>query len=99
MSYIDDTPSSVPILLQRANVYNGAGQLLLDIDILIENGKITTVGTTGTRLTPPTGARVIDTAGRYVTPGMHDFMTHTLIRHRSCMYIMWRCDFGRVRVR
>ena len=49
---------------------------LENTDILIENGKITRIGK---GLNAPAGANVIDATGKYVTPGIIDCHSHTML--------------------
>lgn len=49
---------------------------LENTDILIENGKIARIGK---NLNAPAGARVIDATGKYVTPGIIDCHSHTML--------------------
>ena len=60
-------------LIQHATVFDGVGGRIEDGDVLVENGRITAVGT---GLEAPEGATVIDAAGRYVTPGIIDIHSH-----------------------
>tara|TARA_R110002073_G_scaffold267829_1_gene431075 strand:- start:1250 stop:2686 length:1437 start_codon:yes stop_codon:yes gene_type:complete len=60
-------------LIQNATVFDGIGGRIEDGDVLVENGRITAVGT---GLDVPEGATVIDAAGRYVTPGIIDIHSH-----------------------
>ena len=60
-------------LIQHATVFDGIGGRIEDGDVLVENGRITAVGT---GLEAPEGATVIDAAGRYVTPGIIDIHSH-----------------------
>ncbi len=60
-------------LLTGATIIDGAGALLEGAAVLIENGVIRAVGTD---LTAPEGARVIDAAGKWITPGIIDNHSH-----------------------
>lgn len=60
-------------LIQHATVYDGIGGQIENGDVLVENGRITAVGT---GLEAPEGATVIDATGRYVTPGIIDIHSH-----------------------
>jgi imidazolonepropionase-like amidohydrolase len=67
-------PSAAPpILLRNAVVLTGTGQRLDGADLLMQDGKIVAVGA---RLPAPEGARVVDAAGRFVTPGIIDIHSH-----------------------
>lgn len=64
------------LLLRNATVYTmtrGASEPLKGTDVLIENGRVAAIGT---RLAAPTGVRVIDAAGRAVTPGVFGGLGH-----------------------
>ncbi len=66
------------VLVKNATIWTVASQgTLQKADLLVENGKIAKVGT---GLTAPSGAIVIDAAGKHVTPGMIDCHSHTAIR-------------------
>jgi imidazolonepropionase-like amidohydrolase len=60
-------------LIRGATVLDGIGGQIENGDVLIENGRISAVGTD---LEAPEGATVIDAAGRYVTPGIIDIHSH-----------------------
>ncbi len=62
------------ILIKNANLLGMADQNYEPADILIEDKKITAIGAPGS-LVPP-GAKVIDAAGRFVTPGIVDAHCH-----------------------
>lgn len=65
------------VLIKGGTVWTSGPQgILKDADVLIEKGKIKAVGK---GLTAPTGARVIDAAGKHVTPGIIDCHSHTAI--------------------
>ncbi|MBT8081064.1 MAG: amidohydrolase [Gammaproteobacteria bacterium] len=59
-------------LITGATVLTGAGERLDDADILIENGRITAVGSD----LGADGADVVDAAGKWVTPGIIDVHSH-----------------------
>ncbi len=60
-------------LIRGATVLDGIGGQIENGDVLIENGRISAVGS---GLEAPEGATVIDAAGRYVTPGIIDIHSH-----------------------
>jgi len=64
---------SQTVFIDDAVVLDGAGGRLDGGDVLIENGRIAAVGMD---LEPPEGARVIDAAGAWVTPGIIDVHSH-----------------------
>jgi len=64
------------LLLRNATVYTmarGASEPLKNTDVLIENGRVAAIGT---RLAAPAGVRVVDAAGRAVTPGVFGGLGH-----------------------
>jgi len=64
------------LLLRNATVYTmarGATEPLKGTDVLIENGRISAVGA---GLAVPAGVRVVDAAGRAVTPGIFGGLGH-----------------------
>ena len=62
-----------PVLIRHAEVWTGRGEVLRNHDLLLEAGVIRRVGV---GLQAPAGARVIDAAGRVVTPGLVDLHSH-----------------------
>ena len=66
-------PANPPLLIQGATVLTGTGARLEGADVLIVNSRIETVGY---GVSAPTGARVIDAQGRWVTPGIIDMHSH-----------------------
>jgi imidazolonepropionase-like amidohydrolase len=64
---------SVPTLITGAVVLIGTGERLDDASVLMVDGKIAAVGHD---LAAPAGTRVIDAAGRWVTPGLIDVHSH-----------------------
>ncbi|MBI3678694.1 MAG: amidohydrolase [Proteobacteria bacterium] len=65
--------ASKPTLIKNATILTGTDQEIAHGSILIENGKITAVGTD---LQPPADVRVIDGSGKFVTPGIIDIHSH-----------------------
>jgi imidazolonepropionase-like amidohydrolase len=61
------------ILVRGATIHTATGAPISNGSVLIRAGKIVAVGT---NLTPPAGARVIEAAGKIVTPGMIDNHSH-----------------------
>jgi imidazolonepropionase-like amidohydrolase len=61
------------VLLTGATVLDGAGARLNEADVLVQNGKITGIGVD---LAAPDGVQVIDTTGRWITPGIIDIHSH-----------------------
>jgi len=64
------------VLIKNGTVMTAIRGTLENTDILIENGKITRIGK---GLNAPAGARVIDATGKYVTPGIIDCHSHTML--------------------
>jgi imidazolonepropionase-like amidohydrolase len=62
-----------PTLIRGATVLTGTGERVDGGDVLIMDGRIAAVGT---GLGAPAGARVVDAAGRWVTPGLIDVHSH-----------------------
>jgi imidazolonepropionase-like amidohydrolase len=60
-------------LIRDATVLDGRGGRLEHSDLLLKDGHIVAIGA---GLAAPAGARVIDAAGRWVTPGIVDVHTH-----------------------
>ncbi|RJP34310.1 MAG: amidohydrolase [Phycisphaerales bacterium] len=61
------------VLIQNATVITVSGPTLTDASVLVENGKITAVGTVPAI---PEGVTVIDGGGRFVIPGFVDAHSH-----------------------
>ena len=64
------------VLIKNGTVMTAIRGTLENTDILIENGKITRIGK---GLNAPAGARVIDATGKYVTPGIIDCHSHSML--------------------
>jgi len=60
-------------LIRGATVFDGLGNTIENGDVLVENGRISAVGT---GLEAPDGATIVDAAGRFVTPGIIDIHSH-----------------------
>jgi imidazolonepropionase-like amidohydrolase len=67
-------PTAPPTLIRNARLLTAAGPVIEKGSILIEDGRITAVGAGD--VPAPSGAVVIDAAGRYVTPGLIDTHSH-----------------------
>ena len=61
------------VLIVDATLLDGVGAKLADADILLRDGKIASMGT---NLARPDGVKVVDAAGRWVTPGLIDIHSH-----------------------
>src|SRR3954454_1000640 len=64
------------LLIKNATVMTAVSGTLQGTDVLVQNGKIAKIGK---NLTAPAGARTIDATGKYVTPGIIDCHSHTMI--------------------
>ena len=64
---------AAPLVIRNVNLMTAAGPMIRNGMIAIVDGKIVAVGQT---VTVPTGATVIDGAGKYVTPGIIDTHSH-----------------------
>jgi imidazolonepropionase-like amidohydrolase len=61
------------VFISNATIIDGTGALIEKGGLLIENGKVSAIGKD---LTAPADAKVIDAAGRWVTPGIIDNHSH-----------------------
>ncbi|RMG03499.1 MAG: amidohydrolase [Acidobacteria bacterium] len=64
------------VLIRNATIMTASKGTLQNTDILIENGKITRIGK---NLKVSANAKIIDATGKYVTPGIIDCHSHTMI--------------------
>ncbi|MFM9905009.1 MAG: amidohydrolase [Pyrinomonadaceae bacterium] len=64
------------VLIKNATVMTAVKGTLQNTDILIQNGKITKIGK---GLTAPAGVRTIDATGKFVTPGIIDCHSHSML--------------------
>jgi len=62
-----------PLLIRDATVLTGTGERLDEADVLLRDGRIAAIGT---GLDAPRGARIVEAAGRWVTPGIIDVHSH-----------------------
>ncbi|MGH8026386.1 MAG: amidohydrolase, partial [Pseudoxanthomonas sp.] len=65
--------ASGPVLIQHATVLTGTGERLDDADVLLQDGKVVSVGRA---LAAPAEAARVDGTGRWVTPGIIDVHSH-----------------------
>ena len=65
--------ADAPLVIAGARVVTVSGAVLENASIVIQNGRIASVGT---GLTAPAGARVIDAKGKTVYPGLFDGLTY-----------------------
>ncbi|MBK7393034.1 MAG: amidohydrolase family protein [Chloracidobacterium sp.] len=75
-SVVVSAQSNNDVLIKNASVLTAARGTLENTDILIQNGKITRIGK---GITAPAGARVIDATGKFVTPGIIDAHSHSML--------------------
>lgn len=68
--------SSNSVLIKNATVMTAAKGTLDNNDILVTNGKIVRIGK---GLQAPAGASVVDATGKFVTPGIIDAHSHTML--------------------
>lgn len=68
--------SKTEILIRNATVLTAAKGTLENTDILIENGKIAKIGK---NLKASANAQTIDATGKFVTPGIIDCHSHTMV--------------------
>src|SRR5690348_9423839 len=64
------------VLIKNATVLTAIKGTLENTDILIRDGKIARIGK---NLTAGSGAKIIDATGKFVTPGIIDCHSHTMI--------------------
>ena len=64
------------VLIKNATVMTAINGTLLNTDILVQNGKIAKIGKA---LSAPAGITTIDATGKFVTPGIIDCHSHTMI--------------------
>ncbi|HYM87404.1 MAG TPA: amidohydrolase [Pseudoxanthomonas sp.] len=62
-----------PVLIRNATVLTGNGERLDGADVLLQDGKVVSVGRA---LPAPADATVVDGTGRWVTPGIIDVHSH-----------------------
>ena len=67
--------SPIPLVIQNATAFDGTGSPAAPADILIEDGRVTTVAR-AKQLQPPAGAEVVDATGKFVIPGLIDMHVH-----------------------
>ncbi len=68
--------SNGDILIRNATVLTAVKGTLQNTDILVQKGKIVRIGK---GLSAPAGVRVIDASGKFVTPGVIDAHSHTMV--------------------
>ncbi len=73
---IASAQSKTEVLIRNATVMTAAKGTLEDTDILIQNGKIARIGK---NLKASSNAQTIDATGKFVTPGIVDCHSHTMM--------------------
>ncbi len=68
------TSVALPLAIQHATIWTGAGKRIEDGTILLRGGRIESVG--GPETAIPAGMKVVDAGGRVVTPGIIDVHSH-----------------------
>lgn len=66
---------SEAVLITGATLLTGTGELINNGSVLMQDGRIAAVGAADA-VTAPEGARVVDAAGKWVTPGIIDIHSH-----------------------
>lgn len=69
-------PPVQPIVIRNAMIMTAANGDLSNTDILLADGRIAAIGK---NISAPANARVIDGTGKYVTPGIIDTHSHSMI--------------------
>ena len=64
------------VLIKNATVMTAVKGTLENTDILVQNGKITKIGK---GITAPAGVQTIDATGKFVTPGIIDCHSHSML--------------------
>ena len=64
------------VLIKNGTVMTAAKGTLENTDVLVANGKIVKIGK---NLSAPAGVRVIDATGKYVSPGIIDAHSHSML--------------------
>ncbi len=72
----NDEPKQADVLIQNATVLTAVNGTLENTDILIQNGKIAKIGK---NLKASSNAQVIDGSGKFVTPGIVDCHSHSMM--------------------
>lgn len=68
--------SKTEILIRNATILTAAKGTLENSDILIQNGKIARIGK---NLNAPANAQIIDASGKFVSPGIIDCHSHSML--------------------
>jgi imidazolonepropionase-like amidohydrolase len=70
-----DAPGAGPVAFRGARIHTAAGKPIDNGVLVVDKGKIVSVGTAEAVVVPP-GARVIDVAGKVIIPGLVDTHSH-----------------------
>ncbi len=76
LSSVTSAQTQDEVLIKNATVMTASRGTLENTDILIRSGKIFRIGK---NLTAGSGAKVIDATGKYVTPGIIDCHSHSML--------------------
>ena len=68
-------PSAPALAIRHATIMTANGQTVSDGTIVLTNGSISSIGADGS-VAVPSGARVVDGTGKFVTPGLIDAHSH-----------------------
>ena len=74
--YVSAQTPKTEVLIRNATVLTAARGTLTETDILIQNGKIARIGKD---LKAPANAQIIDATGKFVSPGIIDAHSHTML--------------------
>jgi imidazolonepropionase-like amidohydrolase len=64
---------SVTTVIRGVNIYDGKGGKIIGGAVRLENGKVAEIGQT---VTTPANARIVEGAGKWLTPGIIDIHSH-----------------------
>ncbi|TMQ02599.1 MAG: hypothetical protein E6J91_51090 [Deltaproteobacteria bacterium] len=67
-------PAAPAIAIRHATIMTASGQTITDGTIVLSGGAIAALGGAGVAI--PSGARVVDGTGKFVTPGLIDAHSH-----------------------
>lgn len=76
LNFVISAQGKSDVLIKNATVMTAIKGTLENTDVLVQNGKIARVGK---NLSAPAGVRVIDATGKYVTPGIIDAHSHSML--------------------
>ncbi|MDZ7588040.1 MAG: amidohydrolase [Parasphingorhabdus sp.] len=67
---------STPVLVRGATIYDGEGGRIDDGFVLLQDGKVKSIGAALADIDVPAGAVSIDGTGKFITPGVIDIHSH-----------------------